>query len=943
MPFKYAFIRSKVARRVIWLFFISALAPIAVTALYSFTYVNHLLVEQSYKQLQHASKLYGMAVLERLLIVDGKLRELAHKLDSAGQNPTVLLAGKDTVSVTRTKIGKQINKLTLEMIPDSSLAAELQTAQGEDKSILFSKSNPDGDTRVYLRRVLDVKKDNKTATLVAELDNDFLWGNKDSLPFSTFLCIIDDAGKVLFCPNPEREALLSRVRESSVRTKSRELIWENNEGRNLAVAWDLFIKSNFSGLDWKIISSRPEEDALLPVYAYHKIFPLVILFSLLSVLLLSMIQVRRTMLPLERLVGATRRLARYEFGEPVSVSSEDEFGELGDSFNTMAARLEKQFNTLKILSDIDHLILSYPDLDVVLTNIFDTADMIISCDFIVITLLDKTDGTSGWTHIKEITGNGQAYIEKADIPVNEVNQLLAQVDVQLLNLKTQPLQCLDPIIRQGVLTAQVCPILLDGQIRGIFSLGYRSESTDDVEDTGLVRDIIDRLSVALATADRDEKLYRQAHFDFLTGLPNRQLFNDRLEQHIIHARRKNEKAALLYIDLDRFKNINDSLGHASGDLLLRTVAERMRNCVRETDTVSRLGGDEFVILLSNVSSPKDAGYIAEHIISEISRPYIIGGREIFINSSVGIVIYPENGKDNKELLAHADAAMYHAKESGRGRYKFFEESMNRELVRRIELETAMRHALEREEFCLYYQPQIDLRNGKIMAIEALIRWNHPELGVVKPGKFIPLAEECGLIEPIGEWVLKTACKQYQEWREMNIAAVRLAVNISSRQFMRENFIEFVDRVITETNIPPKDLELEITESLLLDESINTTSIFDKLGLMGVQLAIDDFGTGYSSLGYLKRFPVHTLKIDRAFTRDIPVDEQATTLTLSIIAMAHALKMQVVAEGVETREQLELLRKHNCDYVQGNYFSKPLSAEELVRYMVRQTADVISKN
>jgi len=941
MRLNFAFIRSKVARRVIWLFFISTLVPIAVTAFYSFTYVTDLLIQQSYKQLQHSSKLYGMAVLDRLLLVDSKLRKLSGNHELSIQNLDAALSDQSSFSLSARYNEKEIENLRIEMIPADSLPLEYQNAQTQNKSILFSKPGSDGSERIYLRRVTDIEKNNKVVTFVAELNNEFLWGNKDSLPFSTYLCIINNDGKMLFCPNSGHDSLLAKVRAMSGQADSRQLTWSNHDGKYLAVAWGLFIKSNFYGTDWKIISSRPESDALLPVYAYHKIFPLVILFSLLTVLLLSLIQVRRIMFPLERLVGATRRLARYEFGEQVNVDSRDEFGELGDSFNMMAARLEKQFNTLKVLSDIDRLILTYPDLDIVLANIFDTAHKIISCDFMVITLLDKSDSTSGWTYIKDVGANRPAVVEKTEITLSEVNLLQTNEDVQLLDLKTHPLQCLQTVIRQGVKTAQTSPIFLDGKIRALFCLGYKSHLSDDVEDPGPVRDIIDRLAVALATADRDEKLYRQAHFDFLTDLPNRQLFNDRLEQHIIRARRNKERAAILYIDLDRFKNINDSLGHASGDKLLRKVAERMRSCVRESDTVSRLGGDEFIILLSSVSSPKDAGYIAEHIITEISRPFLINAREIFINASVGIAIYPDDGDDNKSLLAHADAAMYHAKESGRGRYKFFEESMNKELVRRIEMETALRHALERDEFCLYYQPQIDPGNGRVKAIEALIRWKHPELGLVKPAKFIPVAEDCGLIEPIGEWVLTKACSQFQEWRKQKIAPDKLAVNISSRQFMRDNFIEIVEKTITHTRMLPQALELEITESLLLDESINTKSMFSKLSAMGVQLAIDDFGTGYSSLSYLKRFSVHTLKIDRAFTLDIPADEQATTLTLSIIAMAHALNMEVVAEGVESKEQLDLLREHKCDYIQGNYFSEPLSEAELVSYLAQQEAEAIS--
>lgn len=943
MKFNYAFIRSKVARRVVWLFFISALLPIVVMALFSFTYVTDLLVTQSYRQLQNASKLYGMAVLEKLLIIDNKLRKLSESAEVIKQGHAALQVGQNQVVSIDIGDDKQINRLLVQGALINKFSIKGPDSIKKEKSILYSKTDKNGVTNIYLRRILMLEDNNKAVILIAELNNNFLWGNKDTLPFSTFLCVIEDSGKPLFCPYQEYNALLAKLKKSLSRMEPERLTWTSVDGKNMAVAWDLFIKSKFTGPDWKIIASRQESDALLPVYAYHKIFPLVILFSLLVVLLLSMIQVRRILLPLERLVAATRRLAKYEFGERVEVNSRDEFKELGDSFNTMASRLEKQFNTLKILTEIDRLILVNPDLDVVLSRIFDTAHKIISSDFIVITLLDRVDTGSAWTHIKEISNNKPAYIEKTIVPGDEAKKLMTREDMHLINLKTEPMHILNPVLNCEVSAAQIHPILIDGKMRAIFSLVYRTENGIAQEDSGTVRDIIDRLAVALSTADRDEKLYRQAHFDHLTNLPNRQLFNDRLEQHLLQAHRKRQRAALLYLDLDRFKNINDSLGHASGDILLRKVSERMRLCLRETDTISRLGGDEFVIVLPNISSPKDAGNVADHIIESISRPYLIQSREIFVNASIGIAIYPEDGTNNKELLAHADSAMYHAKESGRGKYMFFEENMNKEVVLRIEMETAMRHALQKNEFSLHYQPQIELPSGKASVVEALIRWNHPEYGLVSPENFIPLAEDCGLIEQIGEWVLREACSQYQKWRSMDIAPGRLAVNISSRQFMHDNFVDIIRKTINDVGMLANELELEITESLLMDERINSKSIFNDLENMGVRLAIDDFGTGYSSLSYLKRFSVHTLKIDRTFTQDIPADRQVTTLTLSIIAMAHALNVQVVAEGVETKEQLELLQAHHCDLVQGYLFSCPLSADEFERYLKQRSSNVLVFN
>ncbi|MEJ2360430.1 MAG: EAL domain-containing protein [Gammaproteobacteria bacterium] len=944
MKFKTAFIRSKVARRVVWLFVLSSLLPVVAIAFFSFTYISDLLIKQSYKELQHSSKLYGMAVMDRLTYVDNEMRELTNRLKSKSfteMDNRLKAYGQRQISQMHTTNIKQIDRLYLQFVPEASLGPARFDSSGGSKSYIYAHRNREGVTNVYLRQVLGRGHGDTMATLVAKLNNAYVWGAKNRLPFSTFLCVIENnTEQVLFCPYPHYQPLLDKIKKLQGLTDSRKIAWHNAEGENLAAAWDLFISSRFSGNGWKIISSKKKTAALLPVYAYQKIFPLVIGFSLLVVLLLSMIQVRRIMLPLELLVAATRRLAKYQFGVSVKVNSKDEFNELSDSFNAMAYRLEKQLNALKILSDIDRLILSCPDPEVVLASILDTAYKIITCDYIAVYFLDKEDAGKASVYIKNVVTNSPARLERINIPELELAEISSEQDVRLLELSQYSGQMFAPLLGKNIACMQLRSIRLDNEARVVFCLCYRSAETMDSENNAIVSDIIDRLAVTLATADRDEKLYRQAHFDYLTGLPNRQLFNDRLEQHIIQARRKKEKIAVLYVDLDRFKNINDSLGHTSGDNLLRQVADRMRYCVRETDTVSRLGGDEFVVLLSNISSHNDASLIAENVISAVNRQFFINTREIFITTSIGIAVYPDDGLNNKELMAHADAAMYHAKESGQGSYKYFEESMNLELVQRIEMETALRYALEREEFQLYYQPQISLQTGEVISIEALIRWEHPQMGILLPGEFIPLAEESGLIEPIGEWVLRAACKQFQQWRKKCVEPLRLAVNISSRQFMRENFVGLVDEVINETGIMPEELELEITESLLLNENLKTRRIFDKLAQIGVQLAIDDFGTGYSSLSYLKRFAVHTLKIDRAFTMDIPEDEQATTLTLSIIAMAHALGMQVVAEGVENAAQVALLSEHQCDCVQGNYFSHPLPTDDISAYLMQGVVDFI---
>ncbi|HYJ18093.1 MAG TPA: EAL domain-containing protein, partial [Burkholderiales bacterium] len=416
--------------------------------------------------------------------------------------------------------------------------------------------------------------------------------------------------------------------------------------------------------------------------------------------------------------------------------------------------------------------------------------------------------------------------------------------------------------------------------------------------------------------------------DPLTELPNRLLFNDRLEQGIINARRNGEKLAVLFIDLDRFKNINDSLGHHIGDQLLKEVSRQMADCIRKGDTLSRLGGDEFVVTLEGLGNADDAAQVARKILAALGKPIRIGGHLLNTTCSMGISIFPNDADDGRELMKNADTAMYHAKEIGRNNFQFFSPEMNVRAVERHQLETALRRALENDEFVLHYQPQADLITGALVGMEALIRWQHPERGLVPPASFIPVAEESGLIELIGQWALRTACEQNRRWQLEGLPPLRVAVNISARQFGdSRGFADVVASLLKSTGLDPSYLELEITESMLLKNVAENVKVLQKLGELGARIAVDDFGTGYSSLAYLKQLPIDTLKIDRTFVGDIETDADDAAIIQAIIAMAHGLDLRVTAEGVETEGQLAALRRLGCDEYQGYLLAKPLPAAE----------------
>lgn len=488
---------------------------------------------------------------------------------------------------------------------------------------------------------------------------------------------------------------------------------------------------------------------------------------------------------------------------------------------------------------------------------------------------------------------------------------------------------------------------LDGTVRIVHQEGELAcdETGEPLTLVGTIQDITER-------ARAQEHLDFLAYYDGLTGLPNRLLYRDRLAQAVADAQRHGHLAATLLLDIDRFKLINDTLGHQQGDRLLQEVSDRLKACVRTSDSVgrphddrpplvgvqdggaslARLGGDEFTILLNRIAGAPDAAKVARRILANLAKPFHLDGQEVFASASIGIAIFPLDGESADQLLKNADTAMYHAKQSGRNTYQFYSQSMNASAGERLAIENRLHKALDREEFLLHYQPIVTLESGKIIGVEALVRWQHPELGLVQPMQFIPVAEETGLIVPLGEWVLQRACAQARAWHEMGLAGLRVAVNLSARQFQRQNLLHVVTRILLATDLPPRCLDLELTESMMMQDGESSAATLRELRALGVRLAMDDFGTGYSSLSYLRRLPLDTLKIDRSFVQDCTTNQDDATIIKAIIAMAHSLKLQVLAEGVETEAHLAFLRVAGCDEAQGYHFGKPVAAEPLTNLL-----------
>jgi len=438
----------------------------------------------------------------------------------------------------------------------------------------------------------------------------------------------------------------------------------------------------------------------------------------------------------------------------------------------------------------------------------------------------------------------------------------------------------------------------------------------------------------------EQRIHRLAYYDALTHLPNRTLFQDRLYTALQQAERQKAWVVLMFLDLDRFKPINDSLGHAAGDRMLKDMAERLLACVDDDDTVARMGGDEFTLLLQPKASREQALnraiHVAEHILDGLVTPFVLENREFFVTASIGIALSPQDGSELSQLMKNADTAMYHAKERGKNNFQFYQADMNASALERLELESDLRHALEQNEFILYYQPQFSGDGKRLTGAEALLRWRHPTRGLVPPGDFIPVIEELGLVVDVGDWVLREACRQLKAWHQQKVRVPKVSVNISARQFSDGQLGTRIATILDETGLPPACLELELTESILMREVNEAMQILDSLKNLGLSIAVDDFGTGYSSLNYLKQFPIDVLKIDRTFVDGLPEGEQDAQIARAIIAMAHSLNLAVIAEGVETHEQLEFLREHGCDEVQGYLFGRPMPANQFEAQFSNET-------
>ena len=961
-------LQSRFGRRLFLLFVGCAVVPIAVVAAMSYGHVARELRSQSERRLHQANKALGLAIYERLLLLDATLKSIPPQVllqlrteeDRRGAAPEqeasrMLNAGLDLLA-SRRFVALEFEDDDGRRMPVFGQLAERPPLTAADREnlrlglpLIVSVPRDSSSARTFLLRRIG-RRGLVQGTLVGEVSPEFLWAAlAASMPSpSTMVSVVDDSGRVLF-----RSTQADLVSQSDPITEAAPL--PRSPARTDSVAppfvsssWPILLDEVFAAPTWTLVLSETKEEVLGPVTRFSHTFVWVMLLSGLGVLLLAGSQIRRSLVQLVELREGTRRIAQRDFASRISVESRDEFEELASSFNAMASQLGRQFQALSMAAELDRAVLSATDVASIVDTLLARTRDVFPCHMVGVTLVGPDGGRSMSGVVYDYCEDVR-HASRVELHSDDVQDLLDGPDLVPLDAGDAALPAyLDPMLRLGPRSVLVLPLRFRRQLVGIFTVGDRSPGEAQPDDQVQLRRLADQVAVALANAQMLEQVKSLAYYDSLTGLPNRLSYKERLARALEHARRNGKLVAAFFIDLDHFSRINDTLGHEAGDQLLQQVALRLRASCRDREDevgpaqdalapdVARLGGDEFTVIIPGLTHQQDAAKLARRILSSLAHPIRVAGQEIFVNASIGIAIYPDDGEDIETLLMHADTAMYKAKEQGGSSYQSYSRTMNASALQRLTLENALRRALEREEFELHYQPIVDTRSGAPLGAEALVRWRHPELGLLLPSEFIPLAEENGLIVPLGEWVLQQACAQNRAWQDTGLPPIRVVVNLSSRQ-LRRSLPETVARILQRTGLEPRFLGLELTESLLVNHHKEDTDTLHALRAMGLHLAVDDFGTGYSSFSYLKHLPLDALKIDRSFVRELTTSPEDAAITTAIIAMAHALGLKVVGEGIETEAQREVLRRQGCDAMQGYLFSRPVPAGELLPLLAAKPA------
>lgn len=938
-----SYLRSRIGRRVVGLFILSALLPLILCAAFLIREFNTELTRTEQNNLDGMTRSFGMTLLGRLGSADDVLKVIASTpgaSDASIQDDVERLLW--VRSAQRIKVGRPASR-TEQSLPSPD-ARQHSALQGGETVVLLA-SDLEANPQVFLVRQLP-----SGALLYIELNSPWLFADAHEYAADASLLVLNERGERINTTMPaenehavpsERElrASLATVHASGGARTSTAAEVAGSPSRWMIRSWEVFLRSRFASPSWKLVALRDRPT----LWSGSGSMPLLLAVILLTILLitgLSMITIRRQLRPLDLLTRATKRLAQRDFTAFSGLTWDDEFGDLARSFGVMSGRLRMQFAALETLAEVDRILLHSPELELILDTLLPRMAGVLRCASVSVLLFDPDSDDHGRIYDYRTSQTERLPVRRLAADIVALRAACEKSPKLVVAAEAAAkLSCLAPIAGPGDGTVHLLALRHDGHSAGVLCIGYGSER-DAHEDTGVgATDFADRLSLILAKLAQNENLQRQAHFDALTGLQNRQLFSDRVATAVSTAQERHAMGALLYIDLDHFKRVNDTAGHDAGDKLLQIVGRRLAEAVSGEVSVARLGGDEFAVLLPAITAPDVARQLAEQVIANVQRPIDIDGREHHVSASVGISVFPTDGERLEDLFKTSDIAMYQAKEAGRGRAVFFQAEMQHRMLERLAMESGLHRALQSSEFKLLYQPIVTggVRAG--LGVEALVRWPGASRSEwMSPGEFVPVAEENGLIVPLGDWILRTACEQFVQWRVEGLYLDYVSVNVSVRQLRESGFVGRVMLALRECGMRAEELQLEITEGVLA-RGAELAQMLQELASAGVRLALDDFGTGYSSLSYLRNYPIHTVKIDRSFIMGLPQDAAACRLAESIIVMCGALGKHVVAEGVETEAQLAFLRRAGCTSIQGYLFGRPMEAYDIPGFSRRLRSSV----
>jgi diguanylate cyclase (GGDEF)-like protein len=814
------------------------------------------------------------------------------------------------------------------------------------RTVLRTRPAAEGGAELWFLRAA-APDDPASKLVAARVDEDRVWNKSQRVPLGNELCVLDGPA-ILSCEVSWGRELAARVAELATRNVSGQLVFTAGGANHYVSYRSLPMGARFGTGAWVIAAVQPETRALAAARRVSLVYGQAVTVVVLVAMFIVMLTVRTRLEPLQALRDTAGRIAEGHLSERVAIDRRDEFGDLGRDFNRMAERLERQFTGLAIRAEIDRLILSSLDTGHIVETVLNRLPELVPCHVVAMLILgDEDAGTARLS--ARVTETGERLPDEiVRLDPDALAGFAEERDGRTVPGHRVP-PFLEPLRGHGVRYFHVLPILHRGEPAAALVVGDRVPPATGEGELAELREFTNRVAVALSNAAWEEKLYQQAHYDSLTGLPNRVLMRDRLEQAMVRAHRGHGQVAVLFLDVDRFKAVNDSLSHSAGDMLLKRIAEVLASSIRETDTAVRFGGDEFVVVLSDLPPDADGtGHVidvVDRILEAARTPIDVMGQSIRASVSIGVALYPKDATDFDELLRNADTAMYHAKGIGASGYEFYAPELNVAAVERLALEQELPQALELGQFRVHYQPQVEAETGRIVGVEALVRWEHPQKGLISPDIFVPVAEETGLIGAIGEWVMGTAATQVRAWQDAGLPKVRLGVNVAPQQLLQENFPDMVARILEETGLEPAGLELEVTEGAIMSDTERNVATLNALSDLGVRLSVDDFGTGYSSMSYLQRFPMNTLKVDKTFSCTLVEDANSDSIVTAIVALGHSLGLTVIAEGVETEEQRARLVELGCEELQGYLFGRPMPAErfaELLEQGVLRPARVPAK-